>query len=72
MPTGTATRITRFADRRPTPTAIGASSAAEQANTTNQAATLPCDSRNADKDVADGLVEDVGVRPHSRLFLTCT
>ena len=46
IPTHTAIRIGRAADSRPTPIAIGASSAAESASTANQALTAPSCSRN--------------------------
>jgi len=46
MPTGTATRIARWLDSRPTPRAIGTNSAAEMANTANQNITAFWEARN--------------------------
>ena len=61
MPTGTAMRIALCDDSRPTPIAIGASSAAESASTRNQPLTAPCESRNDGEHLARRLVEHVGV-----------
>ena len=61
MPTGTAMRIAFCVDSRPTPIAIGASSAAESASTRNQPLTAPCESRNDGEHLARRLVEHVGV-----------
>ena len=41
IPTGTAIRIARRGERRPTPIAIGANSAAERARTENHPLTAP-------------------------------
>ena len=46
MPTGTATRIARWVDSRPTPIAMGANSAAERASTANQNMTAFWEARN--------------------------
>ena len=45
MPTGTAARMARWVDRRPTPIAMGANRAEEMAMTVNQNVTAPWCSR---------------------------
>ena len=47
IPTGTAIRMARADESRPTPIAIGASSAAESARTANQPLTAPWLSRKS-------------------------
>ena len=61
IPTGTAIRIARLDDSRPTPIAIGASSAAESARTENQALTAPWCVAERGEHLARRLVEHVGV-----------
>ena len=61
IPTGTASRIARVPESRPTPMAIGASSAAESASTANQALTAPSCVAEGRENFPGRLVEHVRV-----------
>ena len=61
---GTAQRMARWVDRRPTPTAMGANRAAEIAITANQNVTLSLAGAEASQDVDGGLLQDIGVVEH--------
>ncbi len=60
MPTGTATRMARWVESRPTPIAIGANRAADTAMTANQKDTWPWCSRKAARISATGSLSTSG------------
>jgi len=60
IPTGTASRMARAAESRPTPMATGASSAAPAASTRNQLTTADCDSRKESRTSPVGCLRTSG------------
>jgi hypothetical protein len=60
MPTGTATRIARWLESRPTPIAMGANNAAETANTANQNITAFWEARNLARTSSTGSLRTSG------------
>ena len=60
MPTGTATRIAREVESRPTPMAMGANRAAATASTVNHPVTAACEARNLASTSSTGCLRTSG------------